>query len=270
MIIRPERQLPDVTSIPRRPRRRWRPTSIIILVVSLIVLIAIGSVSWWLFSPLFFHTVSSTANPFTNSPSTASNSGTTITPVSRGSVILAMGKFIDDPKSGRGLNNDHGSGNVTIGKTVVLMGYPNGPDRLLALRDDAEAYMIRARCGSSLESLLGCLSDKNRVQPLTTQGNITDFEPHKVVFDARTAEGGSGAPLFGQSGRVIGVSYAIFTENSASNLAVPIHFGVALLQRAGWVSPEAPAAEAIGNENGNNNQTAQPRGSSTAATNSSR
>jgi S1-C subfamily serine protease len=165
---------------------------------------------------------------------------------------------------------DKNSEAVTIGKTVVLMGYPNGPDRLLALRDDAEAYMIRARCGSSLESLLGCLSDKNRVQPLTTQGNITDFEPHKVVFDARTAEGGSGAPLFGQSGRVIGVSYAIFTENSASNLAVPIHYGVALLQRAGWVSPEAPATEASGNENGNNNQTAQPRNNSTAVTNSSR
>jgi S1-C subfamily serine protease len=165
---------------------------------------------------------------------------------------------------------DKNSEAVTIGKTVVLMGYPNGPDRLLALRDDAEAYMIRARCGSSLESLLGCLSDKNRVQPLTTQGNITDFEAHKVVFDARTAEGGSGAPLFGQSGRVIGVSYAIFTENSASNLAVPIHYGIALLQRAGWVSPEAPAAEANTNENGNANQTAQPRSNSTASTNSSR
>jgi serine protease Do len=165
---------------------------------------------------------------------------------------------------------DKNSEAVTIGKTVVLMGYPNGPDRLLALRDDAEAYMIRARCGSSLETLLGCLSEKNRVQPLTTQGNITDFETHKVVFDARTAEGGSGAPLFGQSGRVIGVSYAIFTENSASNLAVPIHYGLALLQRAGWVSPEAPATEANGNENGNANQTAPTRNNSTAATNSSR
>jgi serine protease Do len=176
----------------------------------------------------------------------------------------------DAPADIPALPLDKNSEAVTIGKTVVLMGYPNGPDRLLALRDDAEAYMIRARCGSSLESLLGCLSDKNRVQPLTTQGNITDFESHKVVFDARTAEGGSGAPLFGQSGRVIGVSYAIFTENSASNLAVPIHYGLALLQRAGWVSPEPPAAEANANENGNSNQTAAPRSNSTAATNSSR
>src|ERR1044071_6344156 len=126
---------------------------------------------------------------------------------------------------------------VAVGRTVVLMGYPNGPDRLLALRDDAEAYMIRARCGGSLGSLLGCLSDKNKLQPVPTQGNITDLDDHRVVYDARTAEGGSGAPLFGQSGRVIGVNFAIFTENTASNFAVPIRYASTLLERAGWVSP---------------------------------
>jgi S1-C subfamily serine protease len=153
------------------------------------------------------------------------------------------------------------------GENVVMMGYPNGPDRLLALRDDAEAYMIRARCGSSLGSLLDCLADKNRIQPLTTQGNITDRDVHKVVYDARTAEGGSGAPLFGQSGRVIGVNYAIFTENSASNMAVPIRFGLTLLQRTGWVAPETQM-EANQGDNANSNQAA-PR-SGVAATNSSR
>lgn len=162
----------------------------------------------------------------------------------------------DAPKEIPAIPLDKNSDAVSIGKTVVLMGYPNGPDRLLALRDDAEAYMIRARCGSSLESLLGCLSEKNRVQPLTTQGNITDLDVHKVVYDARTAEGGSGAPLFGQSGRVIGVNFAIFTENTASNFAVPIHYGVTLLQRAGWEPPEAavPVAEGSPAENANANQ----------------
>ena len=144
---------------------------------------------------------------------------------------------------------------VSIGKTVVMMGYPNGPDRLLALRDDAEARMIQARCGSSLESLLGCLADKNRIQPLTTQGNITDLDPHRIVYDARTAEGGSGAPLFGQTGRVIGVNFAVFTENTASNFAVPVRFGLTLLQRAGWKSPEIIETTAL-NENANANQAA--------------
>jgi S1-C subfamily serine protease len=159
---------------------------------------------------------------------------------------------------------------VAVGRTVVLMGYPNGPDRLLALRDDAEAYMIRARCGGSLGSLLGCLSDKNRIQPLTTQGNITDLDEHRVVYDARTAEGGSGAPLFGQSGRVIGVNFAIFTENTASNFAVPIRYAFTLLERAGWASPDDLAdanANANGNTSANANQT-NPRNN--AAGNSSR
>jgi S1-C subfamily serine protease len=161
---------------------------------------------------------------------------------------------------------DKNSDAVAIGKTVVMMGYPNGPDRLLALRDDAEAYMIRARCGSSLGTLLGCLSEKNRIQPLTTQGNITDLDVHRVVYDARTAEGGSGAPLFGQSGRVIGVNFAIFTESTASNFAVPIRYGFTLLQRAGWVSPDAPT-EANLNENANANPATSRNGA--AAANSS-
>jgi S1-C subfamily serine protease len=164
--------------------------------------------------------------------------------------------------------DEESSDAVSIGKTVVMMGYPNGPDRLLALRDDAEARMIQARCGSSLESLLGCLADKNRIQPLTTQGNITDLDAHRIVYDARTAEGGSGAPLFGQTGRVIGVNFAVFTENTASNFAVPVRFGLTLLQRAGWKALET-AESANQNENANANQTA-PRNPSSAAVNTSR
>lgn len=159
---------------------------------------------------------------------------------------------------------DNDSDAVAIGKTVVMMGYPNGPDRLLALREDAEAYMIRARCGASLGTLLGCLSEKNRIQPLTTQGNITDLDVHRVVYDARTAEGGSGAPLFGQSGRVIGVNFAIFPENTASNFAVPIRYASKLLARAGWKSPDAPATEANANGNSNANQATTRNSSATA------
>ncbi|HMF55738.1 MAG TPA: trypsin-like peptidase domain-containing protein, partial [Pyrinomonadaceae bacterium] len=97
---------------------------------------------------------------------------------------------------------DRDSDAAAVGKAVVMMGYPSGPDRLLALLDDAEARSIQARYGSSLESLLGYLAERNHIQPLTTQGHITDLDVRRIVYDARTAEGGSGAPLFGQSGRV--------------------------------------------------------------------
>jgi S1-C subfamily serine protease len=126
---------------------------------------------------------------------------------------------------------------VAVGKTVVMMGYPSGPDRLLALLDDAESRGIQQRYGTPMAQL-AYLAETKRIQPLTTQGSITDLDVRRIVYDARTAEGGSGAPLFGPSGRVIGVNFAVFTENQASNFAVPIRFGITLLQRSGWEAPE--------------------------------
>ena len=125
---------------------------------------------------------------------------------------------------------------VAVGKTVVMMGYPSGPDRLLALLDDAESRGIQQRYGTPMAQL-GYLAETKRIQPLTTQGSITDLDVRRIVYDARTAEGGSGAPLFGPTGRVIGVNFAVFTENQASNFAVPIRFGIGLLDRTGWEAP---------------------------------
>src|SRR5437588_974586 len=131
---------------------------------------------------------------------------------------------------------------VAIDRIVVTMGYPSGLDRLLALLDESEAREIQARYGS-VEASLGYLAQKKHIQPLTTQGNITDLSARRIVYDARTGEGGSGAPLFGPSGRVIGVTFAMFTENNASNFAVPVRYAVALLEKSGWTAPANPEAE---------------------------
>ena len=131
---------------------------------------------------------------------------------------------------------------VAVGKSVVMMGYPSGPDRLLALLDDSESRGIQQRYGTPMAQL-AYLAETKRIQPLTTQGNITDLDVRRIVYDARTAEGGSGAPLFGPSGRVIGVNFAVFTENQASNFAVPIRFGITLLERTGWEPPAKEAKE---------------------------
>lgn len=131
---------------------------------------------------------------------------------------------------------------VAVGKMVVMMGYPSGPDRFLALLDDAESRGIQQRYGTPMAQL-EYLAQTKRIQPLTTQGSITDLDVRRIVYDARTAEGGSGAPLFGPSGRVIGVNFAVFTENTASNFAVPIRFGLPLLERAGWQPPAKEAKE---------------------------
>jgi S1-C subfamily serine protease len=144
---------------------------------------------------------------------------------------------------------------VAVGKTVVMMGYPSGPDRLLALLDDSESRGIQQRY-ATLDSLLGYLAESKRIQPLTTQGNITDLNNRRISYDARTAEGGSGAPLFGPSGRVMGVNFAVFTENSASNMAVPIQSAISLLERTGWQAPVAD--EDKGDSSGSNASAAHP------------
>jgi S1-C subfamily serine protease len=126
----------------------------------------------------------------------------------------------------------------TIGKTVVTMGYPSGPDRLLAMVDDDEAKSINQRFGNSRQNLINFLAQSRKIVPLTTQGAITDLDAKRIVHDAKTAEGGSGAPLFGQTGKVIGVNFGVFTENTAANMAVPIRFAIDLLKKAGWVSAE--------------------------------
>jgi Trypsin-like peptidase domain len=138
------------------------------------------------------------------------------------------------------LNRDADS--AVIGQSVVMMGYQSGEDRLMATIPESEARSLRERCGASVETLLSCLSERNYIKPLTTQGHISDLESRTIVYDARNAVGGSGSPLFGQSGRVIGVNFATFTEMPDQNYAVPIRFAIPLLERAGW-SLDEPAEE---------------------------
>ncbi len=148
---------------------------------------------------------------------------------------------------------------IAVGKTVVTMGYPNGPDRLLAMVDDEEAKSINSRFGNSRQNLINFLAQSRKIVPLTTQGAITDLDARRIVHDAKTGEGGSGAPLFGQTGKVIGVNFGVFTESSAANMAVPIRFAVDLLRRAGWKSPEEMQQEAnqVADADTNSNTTAQ-------------
>ncbi|HVG39608.1 MAG TPA: trypsin-like peptidase domain-containing protein [Pyrinomonadaceae bacterium] len=133
---------------------------------------------------------------------------------------------------------DKDSGSVAVGKVVVMMGYTSGPFRLLATLPENESRSVQERYGSSIESLLNYFAQKKLINPLTTQGHITDLYARRIVNDAPTGEGGSGAPVFGPSGRVIGVNFAIFAESTASNFAVPIRLAVPLLEQSGWAFPE--------------------------------
>ncbi|HEX8337201.1 MAG TPA: trypsin-like peptidase domain-containing protein, partial [Pyrinomonadaceae bacterium] len=163
---------------------------------------------------------------------------------------LAVGKLEakELPAALPALPLDSDSDTAMIGGTVVMMGYPSGEDRLMATIPEAEARSLRERCGASVETLLACLSDRSFIKPLTTQGHITDLQGRNIVYDAANAVGGSGSPLFGSKGRVIGVNFATFTEMVAQNYAVPVKYLFPLLERAGWKSAE-PSEDTNANSN---------------------
>ncbi len=182
----------------------------------------------------------------------------------RDDIAVCTFELSNPPANIPALPLDNESDAAAVGKSVVLMGYPSGPDRILASLPDEDANNIKQRFGSSIDVLVGRLAELNLIKPLTTQGHITDLQAHRLIYDARAAEGSSGAPLFGQTGRVIAVNFGLFTEMADANFAVPVRYTITLLQRAGWKSatPETdPAA---------NSNTAKDARANTAAANQAR
>ena len=154
-------------------------------------------------------------------------------------VCLIEGRAL--PKSVPALPLDKDSDAAGVGRTVVMMGYPTSEERILATLPEAESLSIQQRFGSSLGLLLQHLAERNFIRPLTTQGHITDLESQRLVYEASSAEGASGAPLFGQSGRVIGVNFGMFTQMQNFNFAAPIRFALPLLEKSGWNRDESGA-----------------------------
>lgn len=130
------------------------------------------------------------------------------------------------------------------GQSVVLMGFPAGLDGLLARVDDRERWGLTRM---SLRGALNDLAGREQIRPQSTQGHIGDITPRQLVYDAPTSEGGSGGPVFGLNGKVIGINQAVM-PNTPSNFGVPIRYGIELLQKHKAqqtnADPLAPAATA--------------------------
>lgn len=129
-------------------------------------------------------------------------------------------------------------GKLEVGDTVVAIGYPTGPDRLLALLPDKEARGLMDQHGAALTSLLDQLAKRKLIRPLLTQGHITDLYKNRIVFDAMTTQGSSGTPMFGESGKVIGMSFAILADDTDSNFGVGIQDAIEQLRKAGWTAKQ--------------------------------
>ena len=151
-----------------------------------------------------------------------------------------------DPKLLPVLPLDEGKeSNAASGQPMVLIGYPAGLEGLMAKLDDKERKSMALNRRPSLKAVLNELGIRGLIRPLTTQGHISDLLP-RIVHDAQTTDGGSGGPIFGANGKVIGINQAVL-DNSPAKFGVPIRYGTELLQKQ---KPEAVASQAAG-ANGN-------------------
>ncbi|HEX8879173.1 MAG TPA: serine protease, partial [Candidatus Acidoferrum sp.] len=143
-------------------------------------------------------------------------------------VALLKGS-ISEPKIKKVAFAD-GHRSTVAGGPVVLLGYPTGLDAILARTGEETLRSIAATTKGGRKQVLEKLARRHLIRPVVTQGHIGDVLPDKIIYDAQTTSGGSGGPLFGVDGKVIGINSGMVRNFSGSNFAIPIAYGESLLK----------------------------------------
>jgi serine protease Do len=116
------------------------------------------------------------------------------------------------------------------GQPVILIGYPTGLDALLARLDETVVDPIVSAAEGDGEKIAAELARRHLIRPLATQGHLGDILANRLTYDASTALGGSGGPVFNQRGKVIGVNAAFLRDFGGATFGVPISFARELLR----------------------------------------
>ena len=106
------------------------------------------------------------------------------------------------------------------GQLVTVIGYPMGIAGMVA-KSPAGIYERLAYRHNDINaaSELAALS---LIRPSTTCGHLGDVVGDKLIYDAPTAHGGSGGPVFNTRGEVIGVNSAYMDGFSGGTLGVSV------------------------------------------------
>jgi len=147
--------------------------------------------------------------PLTLSPGTVSSTGD-----------LAVLR-IEDKDAVRGLPVLPLAKGVSLpGELVTVIGYPMGIAGMVAKSPSGIYQRLAYRHNDiTAASELAALS---LIRPSTTCGHLGDVVGDKLIYDAPTAHGGSGGPVFNSNAEVIGVNSAYIDGFSGGTLGVSV------------------------------------------------
>jgi len=118
----------------------------------------------------------------------------------------------------------------TPGEHVTVIGYPMGIAGMVAKSPSGIYERLAYRHNDiNAASELAALS---LIRPSATWGHLGDVVGDKLIYDAPTAHGGSGGPVFNAKGEVIGVNSAYMDGFSGGTLGVSVESLRPLLQEA--------------------------------------
>ncbi|WP_455242845.1 trypsin-like peptidase domain-containing protein [Petrachloros mirabilis] len=120
-----------------------------------------------------------------------------------------------------------------VGEPVIMLSYPGSVDTLLIRAVPSVSQEIVTKAGGDPVRLLDEIASRRLIRPLATQGHISDVSADLITYEAASARGSSGAPLFNRDGKVIGVNHGRLHRVEGVHVALSIGLVTDLLDRTG-------------------------------------
>jgi S1-C subfamily serine protease len=117
---------------------------------------------------------------------------------------------------------------MTLGKEVLLLGYPAGLTPMIARSRRARLERIPGFLNFTEQQVSQALAKRNLIAPLLSGGYVSNVSSDILTLSALTSDGSSGSPVLNEQGRVGAIVFALLPEVAGGTLAVPARFALEL------------------------------------------